>query len=269
MRICYVDETGTDGNSPVVVFVGLVVDTTKQAKIDRELRERFDAIYALAKWPLDELKGAHMYPGKKHWRGIDTRHDAIADLCEWYTETSNCHIALSAVETSTYAGSELFELTELGIWSAGALHIALQIQKSGQGRNKNKGSTFMVFDEQEIYKNELADLLLDPPECTDAYYERDAKAVPFDQVIDTPFFVQSERVPAIQLADVFAFIIRRHIEIADGHREERFDGEGALLQTWFDHLEARLLPASARSPKRPRSDLADAYRSSMPSTLAH
>ena len=266
MRFCYVDETGTHEDSPVLVFVGLVIDATKRAKLEREARDTLAEILAHANRPVTELKGHHIYRGKKHWNGVNNRHDHISRLCEWYA-ASSCRLAVSAIQLGSYPGSDLEAVTGLNAWNAGALHIGLQIQISGGRKERHKGATALVFDQQQMNQHAITELLLDPPEFIDAYYGRGKKDPPFDQVIDTPFFVESHHVPAVQIADLFASILRHYIEIDGGHREERYEDESEVLGGWWKTLSDRFLDKSARLPTKPRSELALAYRDITPTCL--
>ena len=266
MRFCYVDETGTHENSLLLAFVGLVIDSTKRTKMEREARNMLDEILSKASRAVPELKGHHFYHGKKHWKGVHDRHEYITQLCTWYA-ASHCRLAVSALRLGSYPESGLRNLTGLNSWNAGALHIGLQIQKSGGRRERNKGATALVFDQQQMNRHAITELLFDPPEFIDEYYGRDKKKLPFDQVVDTPFFVDSHHVPAIQIADVFASVIRHHIEIEDGHREERYDGESVVLRGWWEILSDRFLDRAARLPTKPKSELAAAYRDVTPTCL--
>jgi len=267
MRFCYVDESGTDGDSPYVVFAGLVFDGTKRAKVTRESRALVREICSSARKPVGELKCHHLYPGKQHWKGVDGRHAHIERLCDWFVNDSGGYIALATIDTENHAGSSLHSITGLDVWTVGALHVALQIQKTGKRKDKNKGQSVLVFDQQQIRQGSLTDLLIDGPDYTDDYYDRTAKDEPFDQVIDTPLFAASHHMPLIQVADVFAYVIRQYVELMEGHRGERFDGEAIVLTSWYERLSTRLLESAARWPKRTKSELAAAYRASAPDCL--
>lgn len=266
MRFCYVDENGTHENSPILVFVGLVIDATKRAKIEREAREMLTEVLQQASRHVSELKGHHLYHGKKHWKGVRNRHEFITQFCKWYA-ASQCRLAISAIQLGSYTGSDLHSMTGLNSWNTGALHIGLQIQKSGGRKDRNKRATALVFDQQQMHRHTITELLLDPPEFIDEYYGRNKKEPAFDQVIDTPFFVDSHHVPAVQIADVFATVIRLHIEIDEGHHEERYDGESDVLGAWWEILSGRFLDRSARLPTKPKSELAVAYREVTPACL--
>lgn len=268
MRFCYVDESGTDGKSPYVVFAGLVFDGTKRAKVTRESRALVDTVRSHARRPVTELKGNRLYLGEDAWWGVDDRWKLIESLLDWFVDQSGGYLALAAVGTENHKSSDLYELSGLDLWTAGALHIALQIQKTGKSKKNNKGQSVLVFDQQVMRQEALTELLINPPDFTDDYYDRPAKADPFDQVIDTPLFAASHHLPLIQVADVFGYIIRQHIEVSTGHRGERYKCEAEILADWYERLSPRMLDLAARWPKRTKSALAAAYRKSAPDCLA-
>jgi len=55
---------------------------------------------------------------------------------------------------------------------AGAIHVALSVQKRNQGQKKNKGKTVLIFDEQEAFEGRVEDLIGEPPDFTNTFYGR-------------------------------------------------------------------------------------------------
>ena len=268
MKLCYVDETGTDGNSPLVVFVGVIADVARVHRTRAEFEQLFQDLTELPDKSISELKGSNLYYGKGRWDGVDgeVRHDAIRQLCDWLAERKHS-LALAALDAKLFAGSDLAQLTSLDIWMCGALHVALQIQKAHQGTKKNKGASFLVFDEHKVKGDALAELLFAPPAWSDDYYARSKKQLALDQITDTAFYARSHHVGLVQVADVFAFVFRRFSEIADFGEPEGYDGELDRLTGWIEVLDHRLLARSNRWPRRTRSDLAAAYSSLAPPSL--
>lgn len=110
-------------------------------------------------------------------------------------------------------------------------------------------------------------MLFDPPAWTEAYYNRSADADPLDQITDTAFYAPSHHVGVVQVADVFAFVLRRFTELADYGAQEGYEGELDRLTGWVDVMKPRLLPRSHRWPKARSSEAAAAYRDLVPSSL--
>jgi hypothetical protein len=155
----------------------------------------------------------------------------------------------------------------LDIWLTAALHIALQVQRAHQGLKKNKGNTFLIFDEHKRKADALAELLFNPPDWTDEYYKRSRRQPRLDQIIDTAFYAQSHHVGLVQVADLFAFLFRRHAELKDYGQAEDYEGEIEQIGSWVRRISSRLLPQVHRWPKRPKSDSSHWYRDAAPPWL--
>src|SRR5207249_1690265 len=101
---------------------------------------------------------------------------------------------------------------------------------------KNKGATFLVFDEHYQHSDELAELLFEPPEWTDGYYRRKASQARLDHVIDSAFYARSHHVGLVQIADLFAFLFRRYAELTDYGASEDFVGETEAIAAWVSQV---------------------------------
>ncbi|TFH42189.1 MAG: DUF3800 domain-containing protein [Lysobacterales bacterium] len=150
---------------------------------------------------------------------------------------------------------------------AGSLHLALQIQKHHQSKGNNKGQTFLFVDENKKSADQLAELLFAPPEWSDAYYDRDKKQARLDQVIDSAFAVKSHHAGLVQVADLYALILRRYVELHDYGSAEIWDGEKLEIDEYAKILASRLLPKSARWPTRPKSSCGHWYNQIAPASL--
>jgi hypothetical protein len=175
MKVCYVDETGTGDSSPIIVMAGIVADAQRLNRTREEFSSIFDEIQRLFPEALSELKSTRIFYGKDRWRNVDPkeRKRIFAFFCRWIVERKH-KLALTAIDKKLHA-------TTLGdgapeklkdIWLTGALHIALQIQRAHQGEEKNKGNTFLIFDENKAKIDHLPELLYAPPAWTDCFYEK-------------------------------------------------------------------------------------------------
>src|SRR5690349_14391440 len=102
MRVCYVDETGTDGLSPFVVMVGIVVDASRLGRTTEEFKKiSARLVTASTATTLKEIKSVDLYRGKNAWRGVDgeLRHQIIGDLCDWLSERKH-RLALAAADVA-------------------------------------------------------------------------------------------------------------------------------------------------------------------------
>lgn len=231
MKVCYVDETGNTAQDPCLVMVGILVDAHRLNRTREEFAGIFDEIQALFEENLRELKGSKMILGRDRWRKVDPelRKRIAGYLCTWI------------VGVPKACRDE---------WLAGGLHIALQLQKANQAKDKNKGHTFLIFDDNKAKADALSDLLFQPPEWTDDYYDKGKKQARLDQIVDTTFSIKSHHAGLVQVADLFAFMFRRYAEMTDFGKPEEWAGEQALIDGYVDTLSERLLPRACRWPTR-------------------
>ena len=268
MKICYVDETGTDGESRVVVMVGIAADTHRLRRTQEELNSFLERLKDIPARYVQELKSTQLYRGRGPWKGVDgtVRRGAIDDLCAWVCERKH-RLALAAIDVQKFADHQVTDTKKIDIWEAAALHIALQVQCSSQTKQRNKGNAILVFDDNKMKSDRLAELLYDPPDWTDDYYRRRPRQPRLDQIVDTAFFARSHHIGLVQVADIFAFLFRRYVELQEGASDEYYEGERAHISRWVKQLADRLLNPSHRWPKRPPSDCGKLYLELTPESL--
>jgi hypothetical protein len=269
MKVCYVDESGSRENDPCFVMVGILVDASRLNRTRVEFAGIFDKIQGLFEENLQELKGAKLIFGRDRWRRIDseTRKIIVEELCNWLTKRKH-HVLVSGIERSKFQEApQPVPGACRDIWLAAGLHIALQIQKANKKAKNNKGQTFLIFDENKAKADHIAELLWKPPEWTDDYYDREPKQERLDQLIDSAFAVRSHHAGLVQVADVYALIIRRYIEFRDFSAPEEWAGERHLIEHYVGILESRLFPVSNRYPQNSRSEAAKWYNSIAPDSL--
>lgn len=266
VKICYVDETGTDGKSPLVVMVGVIADSQRLHRTRTEFSAVMDQLDEVPASAIRELKSSELYKGNGPWRKVDgdARHALIEELCRWLCDRKH-HLALAAVDLK--AASAL-SLHGLDVWMSAALHIALQVQRRYQSEKGNKGHTFLVFDEHKRLADPLAELLFDPPPWTDDYYQRGPKQEALDQIVDSAFYARSHHVGLVQIADLFAFIFRRYSELRDYGSEPSFEGELDEITAWAEMIAPRLLSRPHRWPKRPKGEAQEWFCAVAPPSLA-
>lgn len=176
MYFAYVDETGIDGKSPVLVMVGIVVNDERLGRTQEEFASIFANLGASVTGTLRELKSADLLVGKGVWRHLDNtvRCNIITNLCTWVTDRKH-DLALAAIHLDTFKASPPGAPELCDAWQAAAWHIALQLQRAHQPLRKNKGKTILVFDDNKHGIANVADSIYDPPAWTDDYYERGEK----------------------------------------------------------------------------------------------
>ncbi|HWQ37092.1 MAG TPA: DUF3800 domain-containing protein [Burkholderiales bacterium] len=270
MKVCYVDESGNDSNDPCLVMVGVVVDGHRLHRTREEFGELFDQIQGLFQENLKELKGSKMIFGRDRWRNVDAkiRENIVMFFCRWVADRKH-HIALAAIDRHRFGevDGRTFPQVADDLWLAACLHIALQLQKHHQGKAKNKGRTFLFVDENKQKADKLSELLFDPPAWTDAYYGRRKKQAKLDQLIDSAFAVKSHHAGLVQVADLYAFILRRYAELRDYESTEKWDGEKSLIDECTNILASRLLPKPTRWPARTTAPCCKWYNKIAPPSL--
>lgn len=248
------------------MMVGVIADSQRLRRTRSEFEAVMNDLDQDSRSAIRELKSSELYKGRGSWWGVDgeDRHALIGDLCEWLCDRKH-HLALAAVGARAVSESPLHGLDA---WMSAALHIALQVQRRFQNEARNKGQTFLVFDENKRQADPLAELLFDPPPWTDDYYQRDASKEPLDQIIDSAFYARSHHVGLVQVADLFAFIFRRYSELNDYGSSEAFTGEAERITSWVEVISRRLISRSSRWPKRPRSEVSGWFWNAAPPSLA-
>ena len=266
VKICYVDETGTDGQSPLIVMVGVIADSQRLHRTRTEFEAVMERLDQVSRRAIRELKSSELYKGNGPWRdvcGVD-RHALIGDLCQWLCDRKH-HLALTALDRKAVLESPLYDLDA---WMSAALHIALQVQRRFQAEKSNKGRTFLVFDENKRQADPLAEMLFNPPSWTDDYYQRGPKQEALDQIVDSAFYARSHHVGLVQIADLFAFIFRRYAELHDYAAEEAFAGEAERITGWVKLISTRLIGRAHRWPKRSTGEAARWFCNVAPSSLS-
>ena len=166
------------------------------------------------------------------------------------------------------ASREDNRLTEIGsLWRFLAMHIILALQKGMQSKNNNKVSSVLIFDNKESDKTHFTDIIRSPPSWTYTYYKKKRRQDPIDQIIDVPHFVDSKHVGLIQLADLFAYILRRDIEIKEDLNPESFDGEADSMNNWAIKIKSISISKNYIYLKRSLCDTARLIDSLAPDSI--
>lgn len=267
MKACYADESGAHTASRFLVMVGIIVDLHGINRTRREFGEIFDLIDANYPERLREIKGQKLLGGHDGWRRVDPeyRKQIAGYLCHWIGERRH-KLAVAAIDRQRFAGNPAPGPEVAEPWVAASLHLALQVQKAHQGRKRNKGNTILIFDEQKQHAGALTDLLWQTPPWTDSFYGRDANCDCLSQIFDTAFTIKSHHAGLVQVADLFAAIFRRFVELETGGVEE-WQGEQRLISGYIEQLRPRLLPRGSRWPSGNSCPCARWYRAVAPQPL--
>jgi hypothetical protein len=142
------------------------------------------------------------------------------------------------------------------------LHTALVIQQLHRKKEKNKGKTLLIFDEQDEFESQLTDLIFDPPEFIDDFVEFDERKEQcrLCQIIDTAFFVKSHHSSMAQVVDIVAYLFRLHLELNFYGSEEAYVGERDKVANWISGIEDKFVAFGSVYPRR-RKPFVDFIRS--------
>lgn len=270
MKFCYVDESSAPHSPPLHVMVGIIADGQR---IDRTRQEFSKALYRVNElYPegLRELKGTKILYGRDGWRKVapEDRKAVIRGFCEWVVERKH-RLALSAICTDKFHDlPDGYPVVLRDVWLSGAIQIALQVQSEHQSLPKPKGQTVLIFDENKIKGDKLNEILFTPPAWTDEFYSRESKKERLDQIVDSAFFTKSHHAGLAQVADIFAFVLRRYSEIRELGMKQEYEGEYEDVASFVEIIRTRLLARSMRWSTRPKNECGSTFLNMAPSSLA-
>ena len=255
MKFCYIDESGC-GEEPILVMAGIIVDSTRMHKTKKEWYELIQDLSNRLNKPIQEFKARKFYKGNGIWKELngDERAEFIKTVIEWLGKKRKHDLAFSAVDKQKYNNlnwNEYPNITKFkSPWQVCALHLLLSIQKAHQSIPKNKGHTVCIFDENFQEKESLLNLVYETPSWTDTFYKKKENKERLDMIIDVPYWVDSKAVGLIQLADLYAYLLRRYAELRQGLNEKKYDDEPNKVRGWVNLFAEYTLKDSMRWPAR-------------------
>lgn len=270
MKFCYIDESGT-GNEPVIVVAGVVVDAIRMHVTKDDWDDLIKDLRDISNGRVEELKAGSLFRGNAYWRQWpqQDRQALIRDILEWMKVRKH-RVTFGAIDKARFKSAltewKLPALSGCSDWTLAALHLVLTLQKSHQREKQNKGKTVFVFDDARSVE-ELRTVLAQPPADLDGFYARDRKQRPLDQLIDTPYTADSKLVGLLQVADLFAYLLRLYGELVDGLVTEKFAGETRELEQWVGEMRGILLEDAARWPSNSKDPCVQLYRELAPPSL--
>lgn len=267
MKFCYLDETGT-GQDTVIVIVGIIIDIQRMSRTKQEWHTLFESLTALAKKSISEIHATNLMNGNDAWRNVSSadRDNVVSTILDWLIERKH-HLTFSAIDRSRFkVSSDIRQQNLKDEWNAAAFHLMLSIQRAYQKNEKNKGNTLFIFDKGKESPH-LHNLVQNPPEWSDTYYDRDKKQERLDQIIDVPFFADSRHIPLIQIADLIGYILRRWADLNDYGQPEKYAGERAKFEIWISKIQKVCLQTSHRYRKREMCETDKFYAGLAPESL--
>lgn len=270
MKFCYFDESGT-GGQPVAVMAGVIADASRMHLTKEAWSELLDELSRIVGAEVHEFHTHKFYSGQGIWNGIDgpDRANIISAIIQWMADRKH-RVTYSAVDRAKFESRQAKDsrLSGLSIWRTLGLHTALGLQRCHQKESKTKGHTVLVYDEQVMEKEKFTDLILHPPEWTESYYGRAKKDPPLQQLIDVPHFVDSRKVELVQVADLYAFILRRYFELADGHDSPKYADEADRINGWTESIFEQTISNGHIYPKKGAPEAAVVFKQVAPHSCA-
>lgn len=253
MKFCYIDESGL-GSEPYLVMVGVVVDAQRMHRTKERWEDFLGMLTKICKRTIKEFHTRDFYSGNGLWRGIDgpERAKIISAILDWWGRRKH-HLIFTAIDKQAYTNAKDDGRLKEGcfsLWQTAAIHLALTVQKAHQKIPSKKGHTLLLFDREVREENRFSQFISNPPGWTDEYYCRGKKQNQLDQIIDVPFFGDSQQVLLLQVADVIAFILRRYAEIEDGGDKIRYADELTRIKGWIKLINNRAYSVSTRWPSK-------------------
>jgi hypothetical protein len=262
MKICYLDECGHCGerpnrNQPVETVCGVVTDAAKVFKTQREHGDVLD-ILRKAGIEINELKSAEIYRGRNEWSdtGHELRDRVFGVLLNWAKERKCKYIPcpIDSLEFFERKSNGCEMCTHLQYpFEAGALNAVLALQREFRNSKNNKGKTIVIFDEQKKHDERLLNILEGDLQFTDSYTKyvapRRAKPPPrLEQIVDVPHFSKSHLAVLIQIADIGAFVVNRHIDLSLTGTPERYAGERKKIDSWYRLMAENIINHTSIDP---------------------
>ncbi len=251
MKFCYIDECGNPSHNLVNTMCGILIDYTKIRKYKQFFEDSVNSLFK--KYELknrkqvSEIKTYQIYEGKNNWSKVEPqlRKNFILESCKMVTSIP-CEIIFSAIEFKKYHDShEDIKTLFRGDWQWLASNVILQIQSKNFNCKRNKGNTLVVFDDHYGDIPNLYHVLLEDEKTYDFYkneVKRKRKKLKeseiLNQIIDI-LAIQSDTSPYNQLADIYAYILRRYIEKCLG-ADELYPGDNSFITKCFKTLQSKI-----------------------------
>lgn len=281
MKICYIDETGSEENSPYYVMAGICFDFTKHSKC---LRVANLAIAQIKKRYLEcnkihckEIKTKTFLEGRSKWSQVPhiERDAFITKMLNIFQTsfTNSFDVYVSVIDNSKYKELEHpIKLYFESKWVTNALHIILQRESNifATAKNKNhKALTFMIYD-NHVDISKLNDLLYAPKKYFYEYFtiktKKKIKNVSFESIIGEGFCIESKHSGLCQLADICCYIIRRYIELSNG-KTEAYNNEKEKIKNWYNMIKNNVYIYQKLYNKNSGSDIVNFYNQLLPQKM--
>ena len=248
MEFIYIDESYDGSKGDVFVMFGLMVNAFRLRKKTNDMKKLLDSISDLRPSKMKELKTSRFINGKDGWSAVDpkVRNQHLKEICEISVAKGDfvVGIAMSKKEIKSALKAYHPPFLKEEQWLASAMYIVCLIQKNMQDKPRNKGNTVCIVDDQKRGLSYLCDELNKCDSWYDGLYQkkRNKKWVArklndrFNQIINSPFAIDSKHSSLVQAADAICYVYRRHLELLSCG--EQWPGERSYYTELFKILES-------------------------------
>jgi hypothetical protein len=255
MKFVYVDESGDKGQSDVFVMTGLLVDAYLLRKYTASFDDMITAFLEKHPRSRKELKTKAFIDGTGDWDKVERaeRKKFLEDVCDLAVECSTIFAVAFSFENFEKAANAGHCQPFKTYWVAAAMFIAALVQKQMKKKQRNKGLTVFICDDNKREMSNFSDALYKADPWFDPIYQtrktKKGKTIAyerFDQIINTGFAIKSEHSSLVQVADAVSYAYRRHLELRS--QNEKWPGEQQYFASLIEKFE------EAKKPKKPKRE---------------
>jgi hypothetical protein len=258
MKFVYVDETGSDDQTDVFVMTGLLIDAYVLRKYTASFDKMLTAFLARHPGSPKELKTKAFINGQGGWKNVPLaeRKQFFEDICDLAAECATIFAVAFSFQNFEKARNAGYCQPFKTYWVAAAMFIAALVQRQMRKKQRNKGLTVFICDDNQREMSNFSDALYKADPWFDPIYQASKTKggkriwcdVPaherFDQIINTGFAIRSEHSSLIQVADAVSYAYRRYLEL------QNVKGQWSGEQQYFASLVAKF--EEAKKPKKPK-----------------
>lgn len=222
MHLLYLDDSGSVGNASDrhIILAGVSVFERKPHWFSQSLDRIADGV-----WPNDpqhlEFRGADIFSGKRHWRGVerDVRDRAYCDALKVLADSTHTRLFGAAIHKAAVSPADPME--------AAFEQVASRFDQM-LGRLHKSGDTQrgLIILDKSSYETSLQKLATE--------FKLDGhRWGKLHNLAEVPLFVDSRATRMIQYADMVAYALRRYYEKGEAKYfdiiKHRFDGLGGVI----------------------------------------
>jgi Protein of unknown function (DUF3800) len=222
MHLLYLDDSGsvTNASDSHIILAGVAVFERQPHWCSRHLDALADELWPQAPETL-EFRGADIWSGKKHWRGVgrDARLGAFKKALDFLSPGPHLRLFGAAIHKASVSPDDPMEY---------AFEQLCNRFDRMLGRLHKNGDTqrgLIVLDKSS-YETSLQKLAVEFRTSGHRWGQT-------RNIIDVPLFVDSKATRMIQYADLIAYALRRYYQGGDATFFDRirhkFDAEGGVL----------------------------------------